>query len=189
MTVPRSMPTYHVFFKISQCKDDYQNDIIVSLCESDNGHFLSSIPVTDIRASVTYKNYFCFLCISPPQIFDALDQPVPWKVSLHCPIPFNFKNEEKLEGIFNQGLSRKCTFNFNPRSRQSPPAVCQNYVKSSLYCSLCVSTNREFTDHIYVGNGYRSIFSLYDNTDETVQTNINKQQACAQDKVFDRLQV
>ena len=188
VSVPRWMSTNFVFFMISKCKDDYQNDIIRSLCESDNDHFLSYIPVTDIGASVTYKNYFCFLCVLSPQRFDAQDQPVPWKVSLHCPIPFNFKNEETLEGIFKQGLSRKCKFNFKPSSRRSPPAECQISMKSSLYCSLCVYYPDELTT-IVVGGGYRSIFSLYDNTDETVQTNINMLQGCSQDQVFDRRQV
>lgn len=191
---PRS-PTSNIypFFMISKCTENYTNEMIKSFCESDyNGHYLSLMPVTDNRTSVTYKNYFCFLCVTPNDIYiQDQTQIVPWTISMDCPYIVNFRNEPDLQSIFQKALSRRCTLNFLPSL--SEPPKCMLPLTSSLYCSLCDNwdTTDERSNIIYTGlSNYRTIFSLFDNTEEMdAEKKETESQQCPVDEIFDNFQV
>lgn len=184
-TIPRTSSSENHYFMISKCRESYDNDIIKRLCESDDDdNYLSFIPVTDVQSLLTYKNYFCFLCVSPNTPKNLI---VPWTFSMLCPITFNFKNEESLESVINNGLSRQCTFNLVPNSDDYVPDTCGGWGGRSLYCSVCYPNKTYAKDFIYVGRGYRSIFSLFDYTEETVKENHDGK--CTNDEVFDQVRI
>ncbi|XP_062600030.1 uncharacterized protein LOC134261621 [Saccostrea cucullata] len=154
----------HSYFMISKCSKAYNNTEIKNLCENDNKHYLSLIPVTDKDTSVTYKNYFCFLCVVPDSNYiQNHTYLVPWTISLACPKIWNFKREASLELIIQNVDSRNCQLNFQP-SLSFPPD-CVFSVAGSLYCSLCDQA-RTTVGGRYELTNYRTIFSLFENTDE-----------------------
>lgn len=182
-TIPRTSSSDNHYFMISKCRDSYNNELIKRLCESDDEeNYLSFIPLTDIQSSLTYKNYFCLLCVFPNTPRKLI---VPWTFSMICPVIFNFKNEESLESVINHGLSRQCTFNLVPSSDDYIPDSCDGWGGRSLYCSVCYQYKTSVSDNIYVSRGYRSIFSLFDYSEETVKN--NNDEKCSNDEVFDQV--
>lgn len=155
--------------------------MIKRLCESDD-NYLSFIPVTDVQSLLTYKNYFCFLCVSPNTSRNLI---VTWTFSMLCPVIFNFKNEESLKSVIRYGLSRQCTFNLIPSSDDYVPDTCGGLGGRSLYCSVCYQYKTHSFENIYFRKGYRSIFSLFDYTKETVKKNNDLK--CSNDEVFDQV--
>eukprot|EP00105_Crassostrea_gigas_P045737 XP_019929885.1 PREDICTED: uncharacterized protein LOC109620931 [Crassostrea gigas] len=167
---------------ISKCRDSYNNELIVRLCESDDEeNYLSFIPLTDIQSLLTYKNCFCLLCVFPNTPRNLI---FPWTFSMLCPVIFNFKNEESLESVINHGLSRQYIFNLVPSSDDYIPDSCDGWGGRSVYCSVCYHYKTSVSYNIYVSQGYHLIFSLFDYSEETVKKNHDDK--CSNDEVFDQ---